>query len=157
MFRCMRRIAQQLPSEETEKILLNGKSGVLACLGDNDYPYAVPMCYAYESGKIYFHSAVMGHKIDAIEKCEKISFCVTEKDEIIPEKFNTDYVSVIAFGKAKILTEGEMKKYAMKLLVEKYSAGYEKQGAIDTEKKWRAFCVVEMDIEYVTGKKAMIL
>lgn len=80
-------------------------SGTLALHGDNGYPYAVPISYVYANGKIYFHSAVTGHKVDAILRDDKVSFCVVERDEIRPAEFTTYFRSVIVFGKARILTD----------------------------------------------------
>ena len=108
MFRQMRRKNQALSNEDCIKILNNGKTGVLAVLGDDDYPYTVPLNYIYLNSKIYFHCAKSGHKIDAIKKHNKVSFCVIEKDEVVPEKFGTDYRSAVAFGKARIMEENEM-------------------------------------------------
>lgn len=75
-FRDMRRKRQQLSNEESIAILEKATAGTLALLGDDDYPYAVPISYVYHEGKLYFHSALSGHKVDAIRKCEKASFCV---------------------------------------------------------------------------------
>ena len=83
MFRGMRRKKQLLPEDETIAILRAGTSGVLAVLGDDDYPYAVPLSYAYEDGKLYFHAAVKGHKLDALGRSEKASFCVIGADDIV--------------------------------------------------------------------------
>ena len=77
----------------------------LALLGDNDYPYAVPISYVYHDGKLYFHSALAGHKVDAILKCDKASFCVIEKDDVQPEKYTTFFRSVIAFGRIHIIED----------------------------------------------------
>ena len=66
MFREMRRKKQQLADEECRSILERGKTGVLAVNGDDGYPYAVPVNYVFSNGKIYFHSALSGHKVDAI-------------------------------------------------------------------------------------------
>ena len=96
-FREMRRKRQQLAEEEIA-ILEKATTGTLALLGDNDYPYAVPISYVYHDGKLYFHSALTGHKVDAIRKCDKASFCVIEKDDVQPEKYTTFFRSVIAFG-----------------------------------------------------------
>ena len=76
MFREMRRKRQALSKEACEQILKDGKTGVLALLGDDDYPYTVPLNYCYENGKLYFHCAKSGHKIDAVKKCAQASFCV---------------------------------------------------------------------------------
>lgn len=101
----MRRNKQLLSNNESVEILKNGTSGVLALLGDNEYPYAVPISYVYDNSKIYFHGAKSGHKIDAIRKCNKASFCVIAQDEIHPEKYTTYFKSVITFGKIRILED----------------------------------------------------
>ena len=80
IFREMRLRKQELSRQKVADILHKGTSGVLALLGDNDYPYAVPISYVYDDGKIYFHSAKNGHKIDAIQRTAKASFCVIDKD-----------------------------------------------------------------------------
>ena len=79
MFRDMRRKQQALPYEESVTILESASSGVLAVLGDEGYPYTVPLSYVYREGKLYFHCASEGHKLDAIRGCDKASFCVIEK------------------------------------------------------------------------------
>ena len=75
-FREMRRKRQQLSNDESIAILEKATAGTLALLGDDDYPYAVPISYVYHEGKLFFHSALAGHKVDAIRKYEKASFCV---------------------------------------------------------------------------------
>lgn len=80
----MRRKRQQLSNEEAVSILNRSTSGTLALLGDNDYPYAVPISFVYADGRIYFHSALAGHKVDAIRHCDKASFCVIDKDDVHP-------------------------------------------------------------------------
>lgn len=97
-FREMRRKKQVLSQQEVVDIMHKGTSGVLALIGDNDYPYAVPISYVYDDGKIFFHSAKSGHKIDAILKNAKASFCVIDQDYIVPEEYTTYFRSVIAFG-----------------------------------------------------------
>ncbi len=82
-FRKMRRFKQELNEKETLEILTNGKTGILGVIGDYGYPYTVPVNYVYENGKIYFHCAKAGHKLDAIRQCDKISLCVIEKDDVI--------------------------------------------------------------------------
>jgi len=101
MFREMRRHAQQMDAASAIEVLENGKTGILAVLGDMGYPYTVPLNYAYRENKIYFHCARSGHKLDAIRSCDKVSFCVIDMDEVVPETLSTDYRSVIAFGRAR--------------------------------------------------------
>ncbi len=84
MFREMRRSRQALPQEECTSILDRGTHGVLALAGDDDYPYAVPISYVYADGKLFFHCAKTGHKLDAIARCAKASFCVVDQDQVAP-------------------------------------------------------------------------
>ena len=84
MFRPMRRFKQALSPEECRAVLERGTSGVLALTGDGGWPYAVPLSYVYADGKLYFHSAKSGHKVDAIRSCPRASFCVIDQDHIVP-------------------------------------------------------------------------
>jgi len=88
MFRKMRRIKQELSNEACIQVLNKGTSGVLAVYGENGYPYAVPLSYIYDNSKIYFHCALSGHKLYAIKSNSKVSFCVIDQDEIIPEEYD---------------------------------------------------------------------
>ncbi len=154
MFRKMRRTGQQLPREEALKILKNGKTGVLAVLGDKGYPYAVPLNYALVGDYIYFHCARDGHKTDALSKNSKVSFCVVEKDTVIPKIFSTDYRSAIAFGQARIVEEDAVKRGALLALVEKYGPAYREEGVREIETEWGRVTIVEIRIEHLTGKEA---
>ena len=89
MFREMRRKNQQLPRGECCRILEEATSGVLAVSGDDGYPYAVPLSFAYADGRLYFHVAKSGHKLDALRRNPKASFCIIERDEIVPAEYTT--------------------------------------------------------------------
>lgn len=154
MFREMRRKAQQLGHEECVAILQRGTAGVLAVAGDEGYPYAVPISYVYHNGKLYFHCATAGHKLDAMERCDKVSFCVIDQDEVKPAEYTTYFRSVIAFGRARVLQDEGKKRAAIEMLAERYApgdvAGREKEMAGG----YARMCVVELDIEHMTGKAA---
>ena len=109
----MRRKKQALSKEECAAVLNRGTSGVLALAGDNDYPYAVPISYVYDEGKIYFHCAKSGHKLDAVNRKAKVSFCVIDQDQIVPEEYTSYFRSVIVFGTMRILTDDSEKRYAI--------------------------------------------
>ena len=112
MFREMRRKRQKLSKEECEEILFRGTSGVLAVSGDDGYPYAVPLSYLYENGKIFFHCAKTGHKLDSIHRNEKASFCVIDQDQIVPEEYTTYFRSVIVFGRIRVMEEDDARRTA---------------------------------------------
>jgi len=117
-----------MSEEAVKNILTNADYGTLACIGENGYPYSVPLNYAYDNGKVYFHSAKEGHKIDNISFNSKVCFSAVGYNKILPEKFDTEYDSVILFGKASRITEETEKKRALMLLIEKYSSGYCAEG-----------------------------
>lgn len=153
MFREMRRHRQQLPADVCAAVLARGTSGVLAVAGDDGYPYAVPLSYVYDGGKLYFHCARSGHKLDALRRCPKASFCVVEQDQVVPEKYTTLYRSVVAFGTVRILTEEAEIRRAAACLGEKYNPGGEGlQQEIDRE--FPALCMLEFTIEHLTGKES---
>ncbi len=154
MFRGMRRKAQQLAEEDCIAILRKNTSGVLALLGDDGYPYALPISYALVGRSIIFHSALSGHKIDAVRKCRKASFCVIDKDEVIPEKYTTRYRSVIAFGKITIIDDEDGKRRLIEKLADRFAPANPKERRdMEIDSSWPAFCVLSLDIEHMTGKQ----
>ena len=92
MFRPMRRSRQALGVDACRDVLARGASGVLAVLGDGGWPYAVPLSYAFDGEKLYFHCAREGHKLDAIRREARASFCVVDRDEVVPEEYISNSV-----------------------------------------------------------------
>lgn len=156
-FRPMRRNRQQLSREECERILNRCTSGVLALTGDGGYPYAVPLSYVYANGAIIFHSAVQGHKVDAIRRDSRCSFCVIEQDEIKPAEFTTYFRSVIAFGRISILETADEKVQALRLLGRRYSPGDEPGLQHEIDKSLDHVLLLRLDIEHLSGKQAIEL
>lgn len=156
MFREMRRHRQRLPREEAEAVLTRGSSGVLALLGDGGYPYALPISYVYANGSLYFHSALAGHKIDAIRDCDRASFCVIDQDQVVPQEYTTYYRSVIAFGRIQVL-EGAQSDAAIELLAAKYSPDQEEGRREEIRREQGRFCMLELRVEHLSGKEAMEL
>lgn len=158
MFRELRRKRQALSKEACAEILSRGTSGVLALAGDDGYPYAVPISYVYDGEKLYFHSAKAGHKLDAIQREPKTSFCIIDQDQIVPEEYTTYFRNVIAFGRIRILEDEEEKRAAIEKLALKYApddSAENRRRAIDRE--WKPLCMLEMTIEHLSGKEAIEL
>ncbi|HIU77008.1 MAG TPA: pyridoxamine 5'-phosphate oxidase family protein [Candidatus Pelethocola excrementipullorum] len=157
MFREMRRKKQLLSHTAAEEILMKGLTGVLGVSGDDDYPYTVPVNFVYDNGTIYFHCAKSGHKLDAIRKNHKVSFCVIDKEQIVPEEFTAYFRSVIAFGKAMEVEEDDEKLKVMRLLNQKYSPGLDEAGEREIQREWKILCVIKIQVEHLTGKEAIEL
>ncbi|MDO5846644.1 MAG: pyridoxamine 5'-phosphate oxidase family protein [Methanocorpusculum sp.] len=150
----MRRKRQMLALAECAAVLERGTSGVLAVSGDDGYPYAVPLSYVFCGSAILFHCAPEGHKLDAIRRSDKVSFCVTDCDTILPERFTTAYRSVIVFGRAHVVLDEAERRAALTRLGAKYSPA----GVSDeVERTLHRVCIIEMTIEHMTGKEAIEL
>ena len=153
MFRNVTRIKQVLPEEECIAILKNQLRGVLSVIGDNDYPYGMPLNHFYndEDGKIYFHSGSVGHKVDAIKRNPKASFCVY--DEGIREEGNWYLTirSVIVFGKIEIIEDREQIYQIARKLSYKFTNDneYIEKEIINSGPKTLMFALVP---EHMTGK-----
>lgn len=156
-FRKMRRERQQLSEEESIRILQRATAGTLALLGDEDYPYAVPLSYVYHEGKLFFHSALTGHKVDAIRKSDKASFCVIERDDVQPNRYTTFYRSVIAFGRIRIIEDGQEKLEAARMLGNRYNPNHDEALQREIESGLSRMLAIRFDIEHLTGKEAIEL
>jgi len=156
-FKPMRRIRQQLSTEECETILNRCTSGTLALAGHGGYPYAVPLSYVYANGSIFFHSAQQGHKIDAIRQDNHCSFCVIDQDQVKPAEFTTYFRSVIVFGRIQIIENDDEKLQALRLLGRRYSPNHEQGLQHEIDKSLSHVLVLRLDIDHMTGKEAIEL
>ncbi|MBQ2093839.1 MAG: pyridoxamine 5'-phosphate oxidase family protein [Ruminococcus sp.] len=107
MFRKMRRFKQQISDEKCVEILTNEPRGVLALYGENGYPYALPLDHLYDDGKLYFHCAAEGHKIDAIKANPHASYCVMDEGFRKENEWALNINSVIVFGTIRFVTDKE--------------------------------------------------
>ena len=120
MFRPMRRRKQQLTEEECIAILQAAPRGTLSVIGDNGYPYGVPINFVYTDGNLYFHSALTGHKIDAVNACSKASFTVLDNGEKPDDDWAYFFNSVIVFGSIRIVDNESEKLLRLRQLGLKY-------------------------------------
>lgn len=156
-FREMRRKRQQLSDEDSYAILQKATSGTLALLGDGGYPYAVPISYVFSEGKLYFHSALSGHKVDAIRSCDRASFCVVAQDDVKPAMYTTFFRSVIAFGRIHIVDDEAEKLAAARLLGNRYNPHQDEALQKELENGLARMLVIRLDIEHLTGKESIEL
>ncbi|MEG0322378.1 MAG: pyridoxamine 5'-phosphate oxidase family protein, partial [Raoultibacter sp.] len=94
-------------------------------------------------------------KLEAIGRDDHVSFCVIDHDHIVPEKFTTEFRSVIAFGIARVVADDDEKRHGLELIAEKYSQGHD--SASEIENGWNHTCVVAFDIDYFSTKEAIEL
>jgi nitroimidazol reductase NimA-like FMN-containing flavoprotein (pyridoxamine 5'-phosphate oxidase superfamily) len=109
MFRELVRKNKQLSNESCIELLKTETRGVLSVLGDDDYPYGMPMNFWYneEDGNIYFHCGNIGHRLEALQKHNKVSFCVFDQGYKEENEWAYKVKSVIIFGKIEIIDDME--------------------------------------------------
>ena len=146
----MRRKEFAMTAENAEELLKNGEYGVLSTADESGIPYGVPLNYAYDGKKIYFHCAPeVGRKLENISVNNKVCFTVVGKGVRVPEKFSTRYESVIASGTA---AAAEEKEYALALLIKKYSPNFTEEGAKYIERAAYKTAVYAITVSALSGK-----
>ena len=122
-------------------------------LGDDGYPYTIPLDFFYDEGdgKIYFHGAKEGHKLDAIEKCDKVSFCVMDSGFKKEGDWALNITSVVVFGRLKKVEDAEKTKQKVCKIGLKYHPTPEAVAEEWENAKNRVLCL-ELTIEHMTGK-----
>lgn len=154
-FRPMRRRVQQMDAASAEAILRTSTSGVLSLIGDGGYPYGVPLSYVYHDGHIYFHSAIEGHKVDAIRSNSRASFTVIGRDEVLPQLYTSNFASVICFGHIHIVSDEAEQREALRLLGQRYNPGDEAGLAREMAHGAGRTLVLRLDIHYLSGKEGV--
>ena len=109
MFRPLSRLRQQLSQAECAALLQTENRGVLSVMGDEGYPYGMPMNHWYEEedGCLYFHCGAGGHRLDALKSCDKVSYCVYNQGERKAGQWAYRVKSVVVFGRMEVLSDPE--------------------------------------------------
>jgi len=123
-------------------------------LCDQDQPYVVPLCFGYENGTLYCHSAPEGRKLDMVRSNPKVCFELDVDQEFAPNdeacKWSLRYRSVIGFGTATVVEVPAAKRRGLDVIMAHYADGpftYEDQ-AIDRT------VVIQVAVEHMTGKQS---
>lgn len=151
MFREMRRKDRLLSTEKAYELLQNCTYGTLSTVGEDGFPYGVPVNYVLLDGVIYIHCAGEGHKLDNIRACPKVCFSAVGTANVLPADFSTAYDSVIAFGRACEVT-GEERIRALTGFITKYAPGYMQAGEAYIRRAANETTVIRIDVEHITAK-----
>jgi Predicted flavin-nucleotide-binding protein len=151
MFRKMRRFKQQISEEECIRILKEQPRGVLSMIGDDGYPYGIPLDHWYSGNKLYFHGAKVGHKMDAITAFDKVSYCVMDEGFRRDGEWALNIKSVVVFGRIRVVEDEAKKREICTNLVRKFTDDEEYLQKELTNAFPRVNCL-ELTIEHMTGK-----
>ncbi len=150
-FRELRRIKQAATPQECEVVLAAGQRGILAVHGENGYPYGLPVNYLYTDGKIYFHCAKEGHKLDAVQTNDKVCFTVLSEPMKNPGEWWNCFTSVICFGRISEVTDEHEKDRLLRLIGAKYfPEGYDLER--DMTKNAPNALIMAISIDHLSGK-----
>jgi len=151
MFRPIRRRDREVSEQDARQILARAEYGVLATVGDDGWPYAVPVNHVVEGNVLYLHCALEGHKLDNIAHEQRVSYCAVASAQVLPSKLSTLYESAIVFGQATCVTDPNEKEQALRMLAARFYGSPEQ-----TEQELRTSgpraAVVRIEIERITGK-----
>ena len=154
MFREMIRKHQQIPQEECVEVLKTQPRGVLSVLGDEGYPYGTPInhWYSEKDGRLYFHSSMKGHRVDAMETCDKASFCVYDGGYRNEGEWALNIKSVIVFGRIQIVEDFDEAMDICRKLCYKFTtdSDYIEKEIRVSGKNTLCFKLIP---EHITGKK----
>lgn len=149
----MRRQKQALSEDECIRILETETRGVLSMVGDDGYPYGVPINHYYdeETGRLYFHGGRTGHRVDAVRECDKVCYTVFDKGHLNEGDWALNVKSVIIFGRIRMVEDYDRAIDLCRRLSYKFTDD-EAYIADEIEKHARATLVMELEIEHMTGK-----
>jgi nitroimidazol reductase NimA-like FMN-containing flavoprotein (pyridoxamine 5'-phosphate oxidase superfamily) len=151
-FRDIRRADRALTKDQAREILARAEHGVLATVGADGWPYAVPVNHVLSENVLYIHCALEGHKLENIAHEERVSFCAVAGATVLPAKLSTLYESAVVFGRAALVTDPTEKRRALELLAVRFCGALspEAEKAIATSGSRTA--VVRIRLEQIAGK-----
>lgn len=147
----MRRHRQQLSQQQSINLLESSTSGTLSLNQPDGFPYQVPLSYVYTDGKLYFHCAQSGYKLDLFRQDDRAGFCVIAQDRICPERYTTFYQSVVLRGRVRIVEQPDEKMDAVPAGQPAEPPADHRQGVV------LVVCILCFEIEQMSGKQALEL
>jgi len=151
-FRDIRRSDRALTEDQAREILARAEHGVLATLGADGWPYAVPVNHVLSENVLYIHGAVEGHKLENIAHEERVSFCAVAGAMVLPAKLSTLYESAVVFGRAALVTDPIEKRRALELLAVRFCGALSPEAEKAIANSASSTAVVRIRLERITGK-----
>lgn len=148
----MRRKDREIDQKEAMELLIRGEYGTLSTIGEDGYPYGLPVNYVVMGDIIYIHCAKEGQKLRNIGYSDKVSFSVVGHTMVVPEEFSTNYESAVVYGRALHITD-EKKGEVLFAFIEKYSPNRIEEGKAYIARMGGATTVIGIEIERLTGKR----
>lgn len=150
----IRRQDRLLDEARAQELLRTTDYGVLSMTDEQGLPYGIPVNYVYDGDHtIFIHCAPEGKKLRALSAHPEVSFCLVGHVNLLPDKFTTEYESVVLSGRARFDLSPDERRQALHLLVDRLSPEFKALGYQYTEKSFHRVQVIRVDFDRYTGKQ----
>ena len=148
----VRRQDRLLDEERARELLATAEYGVLSMVDHQGKPYGIPVNYVWVDDCAYIHCATEGRKLDILESHGDISLCVVGRVNLLPDKFTTEYESLVLTGTATVITSDEERRHALELLLEKLSPQHKTVGMKYAQASFARTAIIRLDFTTYSGK-----
>ena len=150
----VRRQDRTLDQQRAFDILQHGEYGVLSMQAeDGKGAYGIPLSYVWNGERsIYVHCAPSGRKLECIDSCELVSFCVVGRTNLVAEMFTTGYESIVMRCSAFHHLPETERREALELFLGKYCPQHKALGMQYAEKSFYRTEIIRLDIHELSGK-----
>ena len=152
MFHEIRRRDRALSETDAWEILARAEWGVLSTMGEDGWPYGVPVNHVVVEGRLYVHCAQAGHKLENLAFETKVSYCAVAQSEVRPAELSTNFESAVLFGRAVSVTDEPEKRMALEALLARFAPQHPAEGAEAMHKDFARTAVLCITPERLTGK-----
>ena len=159
----LRRVDKLMSGEQTLETLQRGFCGRLATIGEDGYPYCVPLLYVWMDGELYVHNTrVRGHLRANVDRDPRVCFEMDEPGEVFPYgRFECDstlaFRSVIVFGRVRVVEELQTKQRFFEMLMSKSAKSDWAEGELGRPKGFfpriDLITLYAITVERMTGKE----
>lgn len=147
----VRRQDRLLSEARAQEILANGEYGFLA-LGDDMGGYGIPVNFVHHNGVCYFHCAPEGEKLRRIARNPHVTFCVVGRTAPSPERFTTEYESILLSGHIEVVSDDDERMQALSLFVGKYAPQFHETGMKYAQGSFHRTAILRLTVEQWSGK-----
>jgi hypothetical protein len=133
-------------------------AGVMAHVGYSieGQPFVTPTAYWREGRRLYWHGAAASRMLDAVGQGAPVCVTVSFLDGFVVGRsgfiHSLNYRSVMAFGRARKITELPAKRVALDAFIDRLYAGRAVKLRPATEAELKQVALVEMEIEEASAK-----
>jgi len=152
MFHDIRRRDRALSEVEAWAILGQAEWGVFSTVGEDGWPYGVPVNHVVLEGLLYFHCAQVGHKLANLDHEARVSYCAISQSEVSPAELSTNYESAVVFGRAETVGDDTEKRRALEALLARFAPHHPAEGAESMRTDFARTTVVRITPDRITGK-----